>query len=42
MPGDDSHGQDQAGGHVAHAIEILATLGFETRWPKPKLLPLNN
>ena len=42
VPGDDSHGQDQAGGHVAHAIEILETLGFDTRWPEPKLLPPNN
>jgi histidinol-phosphatase (PHP family) len=42
VPGDDSHGQDQAGGHVAHAIEILETMGFDTRWPEPKLLPLNN
>jgi histidinol-phosphatase (PHP family) len=41
VPGDDSHGRDLAGGHVAHAIEILKTMGFDTRWPEPRLLPLN-
>ena len=39
VPGDDSHGRDQAGGHVARAIQTLETLGFDTCWPEPRLLP---
>jgi histidinol-phosphatase (PHP family) len=42
VPGDDSHGRDQAGGHVAHAIETLENYGFDTRWPVPTLLAVNN
>ncbi len=42
VPGDDSHGRDQAGGHVAHAIQILETLGFDMCWPEPRLLPLSD
>lgn len=37
VPGDDSHGKDQAGGHVATAIRTLEDLGFDTHWPEPKL-----
>lgn len=38
VPGDDSHGVDQAGGHVDTAIAILKKYGFQTRWPNPVLL----
>ncbi len=37
VPGDDSHGKDQAGGHVARAIRTLEKMGFDTHWPEPKL-----
>jgi len=42
VPGDDSHGRDQAGGHVARAIKTLETLGFDTCWPEPRILHLND
>ena len=35
VPGDDSHGKDQAGNHVNRAIQILKDLGFDTHWPEP-------
>ncbi len=38
VPGDDSHGVNQAGCHVDKAIKILETLGFDTQWPVPVLL----
>ncbi len=38
VPGDDSHGVNEAGGHVDKAIEILKALGFDTLWPEPRLL----
>ena len=38
VPGDDSHGVNEAGCHVDKAIEILKALGFETQWPDPMLL----
>ena len=38
VPGDDSHGVNQAGGHVDRAIEILKTMEFNTLWPEPVLL----
>ncbi|MBC8438966.1 MAG: histidinol-phosphatase [Deltaproteobacteria bacterium] len=38
VPGDDSHGVNQAGGHVDRAIKILNTMGFNTLWPEPVLL----
>lgn len=39
VPGDDSHGIDQAGLYVAGAIELLDNSGFNTAdWPDPKLL----
>ncbi len=40
VPGDDSHGRDQAGIQVAKAMGILQELGFSTLWPEPRLLPL--
>jgi histidinol-phosphatase (PHP family) len=39
VPGDDSHGKAQAGGHIKKAIQILEENGFNTHWPVPKLLP---
>jgi len=39
VPGDDSHGKDQAGGHVAQAIQTLEKMGFDTHWPEPRLYP---
>ncbi|MCP4723131.1 MAG: histidinol-phosphatase HisJ family protein, partial [Desulfobacteraceae bacterium] len=39
VPGDDSHGKDQAGCHVAQAIQTLENLGFDTHWPIPKIVP---
>ncbi|MCP3940363.1 MAG: histidinol-phosphatase [Desulfobacteraceae bacterium] len=41
VPGDDSHGKAQAGNHVPQAIQILEDLGFNTHWPKPRLLTLD-
>ncbi len=38
VPGDDSHGVDEAGCHVDTAIQILMQYGFDTRWPEPRLL----
>ncbi|MBA3012726.1 MAG: histidinol-phosphatase [Proteobacteria bacterium] len=38
VPGDDSHGKDQAGGHVPGAIRILESLGFDTHWPEPRMI----
>ena len=38
VPGDDSHGIEQAGLNVDKAIKILETYGFETRqWPDPQI-----
>ena len=38
VPGDDSHGADEAGGHVESAIHILMAEGFSTDWPDPILI----
>jgi histidinol-phosphatase (PHP family) len=38
VPGDDSHGTAEAGGHVKKAIAILAAEGFGTDWPDPALI----
>jgi len=38
VPGDDSHGVNQAGCHVDKAIKILQNFGFDTQWPDPVLL----
>ncbi|RLB93853.1 MAG: histidinol phosphatase [Deltaproteobacteria bacterium] len=38
VPGDDSHGVNEAGDHIDKAIEILKALGFDTQWPEPRLL----
>ncbi|MCP3872333.1 MAG: histidinol-phosphatase HisJ [Desulfobacteraceae bacterium] len=38
VPGDDSHGISEVGGHVEKAIEILTRAGFDTKWPTPRLL----
>ena len=39
VPGDDSHGIEQAGLNVDKAVKILETNGFETQqWPTPRLL----
>jgi histidinol-phosphatase (PHP family) len=38
VPGDDSHGVNEAGGHVDRAIGILTARGFNTQWPEPVLL----
>ena len=38
VPGDDSHGVNEVGGHIDKAIEILRALGFDTQWPDPRLL----
>ncbi len=38
IPGDDSHGIEQAGLNVDKAIKILEAYGFETRqWPDPQI-----
>jgi len=39
VPGDDSHGWDQAGTHTQKAIQTLEEMGFNTCWPVPKLYP---
>ena len=39
VPGDDSHGVNEAGLHVDKAIKILNAYGFETNWPDPVLIP---
>jgi histidinol-phosphatase (PHP family) len=38
VPGDDSHGVDQAGLHVDWAVKKLSSLGFDIQWPDPVLL----
>ncbi|WP_300462218.1 histidinol-phosphatase [Desulfobacula sp.] len=38
VPGDDSHGVNEAGNHVDKAIERLNALGFDTQWPDPAML----
>ncbi|MFH2058793.1 MAG: histidinol-phosphatase HisJ family protein, partial [Pseudomonadota bacterium] len=38
VPGDDSHGLNEAGRHVDKAIDILTGYGFDTHWPIPRLL----
>lgn len=38
VPGDDSHGTAEAGGHVEKAIAILTAEGFGTDWPDPVLI----
>lgn len=38
VPGDDSHGMDEAGMFVDKAIDILDAYGFNLNWPEPRLL----
>lgn len=38
VPGDDSHGVSEAGGHVENAVNILIAEGFSTGWPDPILV----
>lgn len=38
VPGDDSHGVAEVGGHVEKAINILTAEGFSTDWPDPVLI----
>ncbi len=38
VPGDDSHGVNEAGENVSWAVKILAAYGFDTQWPEPVLL----
>lgn len=38
VPGDDSHGVDEAGLHVDTAVRKLKAMGFETQWPDPVLV----
>ncbi|MFA5906182.1 MAG: histidinol-phosphatase [Desulfobacula sp.] len=38
VPGDDSHGAGEAGGHVERAVNILTAEGFSTDWPDPVLV----
>lgn len=38
IPGDDSHGADEAGQHVLTAVNLLLTEGFSTHWPDPYLV----
>lgn len=38
VPGDDSHGMDEAGLFIDKAIDILDSYGFNLNWPEPKLL----
>lgn len=38
VPGDDSHGVDEAGGHVRSAVRFLHEKGFNTKWPVPRLI----
>lgn len=40
VPGDDSHGIAQAGNHVDTGIRLLENMGFDTRWPVPRLLEI--
>ena len=40
VPGDDSHGVAQAGNHVDAGIRLLEHMGFDTRWPVPRLLEI--
>jgi histidinol-phosphatase (PHP family) len=37
VPGDDSHGVETVGLNVDRGIRILEELGFETRWPMPRI-----
>jgi len=41
VPGDDSHGVAQAGKHVDTGIRLLENMGFDTRWPVPRLLKMH-
>lgn len=38
VPGDDSHGLANIGVNMEKSIALLAEMGFNTDWPKPKLL----
>ncbi|MEX1297861.1 MAG: histidinol-phosphatase [Desulfotignum sp.] len=40
VPGDDSHGIAQTGNHVNAGIRLLEKMGFDTRWPVPRLLKM--
>jgi len=38
VPGDDSHGVASVGNHIETGIQILADMGFDTRWAVPVAL----
>lgn len=38
VPGDDSHGTSSIGVNMEEAVIILEDMGFDTSWPKPRLL----
>ncbi len=38
VPGDDSHGVGEVGGHVEKAVHMLKEEGFSTKWPDPILV----
>ena len=38
VPGDDSHGVEEAGKYIGRAVEILEEYGFNTNWPEPRLV----
>lgn len=38
VPGDDSHGVDEAGLNIDKAVQLLTDYGFDTQWPKPQIL----
>jgi len=38
VPGDDSHGLGSVGKFMAEGIKILTGTGFDTDWPRPRLL----
>lgn len=38
VPGDDSHGVNEAGKFVNKAINILKSYQFNLKWPKPKII----
>ncbi len=39
IPGDDSHGRDQAGVRVEEAVQDLSAMGFSIQWPAPFCRP---
>ncbi len=38
VPGDDSHSLNSVGAGMEEGVTILEELGFDTNWPRPKLL----